>query len=134
MKIIHCDISTVELIGEDILYIDIKAETDFDMKDFYQLKEAARIIGNGKRFYNLVNVGPYSTPSHDAREASTSIEGSIYKLADAFVVRTYPQRMIGNFYMTFHKPHVPTRFFNDIDSAMNWINELREKNGMQNES
>lgn len=126
MKTIHCDISTVSQIEDDILLIEILADKDFEMKDFNQLMEAAKAIGGGKKFYNLVVIGAYTIPNHEARVASTSEEGSIYKLGDAFVIHSHTQKLVANFYMNFHKPYAPTKFFNDVESARIWLENLRE--------
>lgn len=126
MKSVRCDISLVQQIEDDVLFIDILPNCDFVLKDFHQLMNAAREIGDGKRFYNLINVGEYTTPDHESRTASTSIEGSIYKKADAFIIHSIPQKFIANFYMNFHKPTVPTRFFNTMDGAKEWIKHLQE--------
>lgn len=128
MQIIQCDISTVTRISQDTLYIEIVPDREFEIKDFHQLMDAAYKIGRGKKFYNLINVGEYTTPNHDARVASTSEVGSIYKLADAFVIHSIPQKVISNFYMSFHKPAVPTRFFTSIEAANEWLDEIKNEN------
>lgn len=128
MNTFQCDISIVTLLSEDTLYIDILPDSEFELKDFHQLMDAAFQIGQGKKFYNLINVGEYTTPNHEARVASTSEEGSIYKLADAFVIHSTPQKFISNFYMSFHKPAVPTRFFTSIEAATEWLDEIKKEN------
>ncbi|MES2589459.1 MAG: hypothetical protein V4622_10795 [Bacteroidota bacterium] len=127
---IECDISTVSLLKEDTLLIDIQKDKDFTIGDFNQLKDAAFQLGNGKRFYNLIIVGSHTLPNHEARVASTSVEGSIYKLADAFVIHSISQKILSNFYLNFHKPCVPTRFFNDVEKAKEWLAEI-EINALQ---
>lgn len=126
--IIRCYISEVYQLSENILMIDIQAEKEFDLKDFEQLVDAAFELGKGKKFYNLIKVGSHTLPSHDARVASTSKEGSIYKMADAFVIHSFSQKLVGNFYMNFHKPYVPTKFFNSIEKAKAWLLDLQEHN------
>jgi len=128
MKEVQCDISTVKLIEDDVLFIDIIPNSDFVLKDFQQLMDAAKKIGRGKKFYNIINVGEYTSPDHESRVASTSDEGSIYKIADAFVIHSFPQKVIANFYLNFHKPVVPTRFFNTIEGAKEWIEKLKHQN------
>lgn len=128
MRIINCDISKVSLLSEDTLYIDILPDIEFEIKDYNQLMDAALEIGKGKKFYNLINVGEYTTPNHEVRTASSSVEGSIYKLADAFIINSTPQKIIANFYMMFHKPSVPTRFFNSEEKAIEWLNEIKNSN------
>lgn len=128
MKTIYCDISKVIQLNEDTLFIDILADVEFEIKDFNQLKDAAFEIGKGKKFYNIINVGEFTTPNHEARTASTSVEGSIYKLADAFIIHSIPQKVIGNFYMAFHKPTVPTKFFTSLENAKEWIDQIKKSN------
>lgn len=125
MKTIKCDISTVTLIENDMLFIDIESDKDFNLKDFNQLKEAAAFLGRGKKLYNLINVGIYTLPDDVARRESASKDGSIFKKADAFIVHSLPQRLIANLYLKFNKPLVPTKFFKDKKVARNWLYELR---------
>lgn len=121
MNKFKCDIAEVSIIDEETLLIDIEAEKDFELKDYEQLVEAAKSLGNGKKWFNIVNVGIHTIPDHFARQASTSEFGSRYKKADAFVIHSASQRLVANFYLNFHKPHVPTRFFNSIDQAKCWL-------------
>lgn len=126
-EVIKCRISEVSMIDEETLFIDIEPNHEFILDDFYELMEAAKKLGGGRRFYNLVHVGSHCLPTHEARTASTSIEGSIYKLADAFVIHSFSQKLVANFYMNFHKPVVPTKFFNDLGSAREWLDQLKKK-------
>ncbi|HWY33511.1 MAG TPA: hypothetical protein VNX68_02620, partial [Nitrosopumilaceae archaeon] len=86
--ILEYRISKVALRDDDILHIMIKENEVFNARDFMDLFEAAGKIGNGKRFRNLVSIGNHTLPDTEARQLSTSKEGSIYKIADAFVIRT----------------------------------------------
>ncbi|MCE3294860.1 MAG: hypothetical protein K0R65_574 [Crocinitomicaceae bacterium] len=121
---VKCDISEVTLLTEDILLIEIQPEKEFKLRDFNQLFEAAKQIGGGRKFYNLCIVGAHTLPSHKAREASTSKEGCIYKKADAFVIHSAAQKFVGNVYLKFHKPCVPTKFFTNREKAEKWLREM----------
>lgn len=117
-------ISKIALRTDGILHIDIKANELFQAGDFNEVMDAAFKIGKGKKFYNLITVGEYTIADHAARVLSTSKEGSYYKLADAFVINSLPQKLVANFYMNFHKPFVPTRFFNSKSEALAWLRNL----------
>jgi len=52
----------------------------------WELIEAVRKIGNGKRVLNLIVMGAHTVPDEASRVLSTREEGSIYKIADAFVI------------------------------------------------
>src|ERR1700752_255187 len=114
-------ISTVQLREDDILLINIRKDESFNVRDMWELIEAARQIGNGRRFLNLIVVGAHTVPDEASRILSTSEEGSIYKIADAFVISSLIQLMVSNVYMKFHKPSVPTKFFKNVQDAENWL-------------
>lgn len=126
MKTIKCDISTVSLIEDDVLLIDIDEDQQFELKDFLQLKDAAFNFGKGKRYFNIIDVGIFTVPDSETRQESASEKGCEFKKADAFVIYSLPQRIVGNFYLKINKPKVPTKFFNTIEAAKLWINELKQ--------
>lgn len=119
--VIECRISQVALRPDGILLITIKPEELFSVSDYRELMDAAQSIGKGEKFLNLIIVGAHTVPDHDSRSLSTSEKGSKYKLADAFVISSLSQKLIANFYMNFHKPYVPTHFFNDEKKAIEWL-------------
>lgn len=119
--VIQCRISQVALRPDGILLINIKSEEFFSVSDYQELMDAAKSIGKGEKFLNLIIVGEHTIPDHDSRVLSTSQKGSKYKLADAFVINSLSQKLIANFYMNFHKPYVPSRFFTDENKAIEWL-------------
>jgi hypothetical protein len=120
-EVIKCRIATVALRADKILHIDIAPDEIFVVDDFNEIMAAAYKIGRGKKFLNLITVAKDTVPDHESRAMSTSKEGSIYKLADAFVITSLAQKLVGNFYMNFHKPYVPTHFFNNEQEAVKWL-------------
>lgn len=118
-------ISTVQLREDEVLLIEIKKDESFNINDMWELIEAARKIGNGRRFLNLIVVGAHTIPDEASRILSTSVEGSIYKIADAFVISSTLQAVVANVYMKFNKPCVPTKFFKNIQDAENWLYQFK---------
>lgn len=123
---IKTKISTVFLREDGILQININPDCEFITFDFNELMAAAKTIGNGKKFLNLIIVGKNTLADHDSRIASCSKEGALYKLADAFVISSLAQKIIANFYMKVNKPYVPTRFFSNEEDAVNWLKEQKK--------
>lgn len=117
-------ISRVSLREDGILDIKIKADELFTASDYYDLMDAAYTFGKGKRLLNLIDVGEHTTADHESRKLSTSKEGSIYKLADSFIIYSLPQKLVANFYMSFHKPIIPTRFNTSKDEAIKWLKNM----------
>lgn len=116
---------TVFLRDDGILQIDIDENSYFEKSDFEELRDAAGLIGKGKKFLNLIRVGKGTLLDDKARKLSSSVEGSIYKLADAFVITSYAQQLIANFIIIMNNPPVPTSFFTDDAAAIKWLKELQ---------
>lgn len=127
MNQIICKISRVSKRTEDILFIDIDKNETFEKRDFVELRMAARKIGAGQKFYNIINVGEFTLPNKEAREASSSISGCAFKMADAFVVKTMAQRIMATMMMKINKSAVPTKVFSNINDAENWIDNLKKQ-------
>lgn len=127
MNQVNCKISRVTKKDRDILFIDIDKNKSFEVRDFIELKMAARKLGGGQKFYNLINVGEFTLPNKAAREASSSEKGCEYKIADAFVVKTMAQRIMANMMIKINIPAVPTKVFSSIKDAENWINQLKSQ-------
>lgn len=125
-KSIKTKISTVFLREDGILQLNINPDREFTIFDCNELINAAKAIGNGQKFLNLIMVGENTLADHESRVLSCSKEGSIYKLADAFVISSLAQKIIANFYMKVNKPYVPTRFFNNEPDAVNWLKEQNQ--------
>lgn len=124
-EVLQNRISKVALRSDGVLHIDIVSDELFEGSDYEELMNSAEKIGGGNKFLNLITIGEYTVANKEARESSTSLEGSKYKLADAFVISTFPQKLIANFYMNFHKPVIPTKFFNSKEEALAWLNEFK---------
>lgn len=130
MEEIICKISKVTKRSEDVLFIDIEKNKSFEKRDFVELKMAARKLGSGQRFYNLINVGEFTLPNKEAREFSSSQNGCQFKIADAFVVKTLAQRIMANMMIKLNTPPIPTKVFSNIKDAENWINKLKKQHSV----
>ena len=120
-EVLQYRICKIALREDQILHIDIKSDEQFGIDDFKDCMAGALELGKGRKFANLITVGKYTLADHAAREASTKESGCKYKTADAFVISSVSQKLIANFYMNFHKPFAPTRFFNNVDDAIKWV-------------
>ena len=124
---VKCRIASVFLRDDGILQIDVASEQVFGLDDMKELIEAAEKIGQGKKFRNLIRVGTNTMPTPDAIEYSASEEGSVYKIADAFVINSVGQKLIGNFVLKVQKQTVPTRYFTKQDDAEEWLRKQPDR-------
>ncbi|MFI5142235.1 MAG: hypothetical protein ACHQII_07760 [Bacteroidia bacterium] len=124
MKTIEIRITTIYVREDGVLVLDIKPNQVFSKIDAEDAIAVAGKLGEGKKFRNLILVGEHTIADIEAVKLSCSEEGSIYKLADAFVIHSLPQKLIANFYMKVVKPVTPTRFFTKVEDAEKWLAEI----------
>lgn len=125
-KVVKTRISEVFVRDDGILQINIAPNKDFAPEDYEELMIAAKEIGNGERFLNLIVVSDGTSVDNETRIVSCSEEGSRYKKADAFVIQSLAQALIMNFYIKFNKPFVPTHFFKNEEDALLWLQQFRD--------
>jgi hypothetical protein len=69
----------------------------------------------------LIIGGAFTSVTKEAREFMASDESLIYSKAEAFLVKSLPQKMLVNFYIKFNKPLVPTQSFTVKEKAIEWL-------------
>lgn len=72
--------------------------------------------------YPMLNVlHPNNTFTEEAKKFSAN-EGVSYSISEAFVLNNGMLKIIGNFYLRFNRPKVPTRLFSGEEEARKWLN------------
>lgn len=113
--------SEVKLREDGILQITIHDNVEVGIDICKELTNAyEKLLGNKKALL-LHLVGKFVTMDKESREYSASEIGLKFSKAEAFVINSLPQKLIGNFYMRVNKPAVPTRFFDSIEKAEEWL-------------
>ena len=74
-----------------------------------------------KKHPSLFLVGEFTSISMEARKFGATEEVTIFSKAEAYVIRSLAQRPIANFYLSFDKPAVPTKFFTNQKAAETWL-------------
>jgi len=123
-KSIKTRISTVELMENNLLQINVDSNAIILAEDIAELSDAYYKIGNGKKFKKLIIFGDYTLVDLDAMKLSSTIEGSKYEIAEAYVIKSMAQHILGNFYLHVIKPLNPTKFFTNQTEAQNWLLSL----------
>lgn len=117
--------------GDGVLVVTIKDDLELTMDDIIDHRTIAkRMTGTGPHCV-LAIAGERTTATEEARvyAAKNVPEG---RVAEAVIIRSLSVRLLGNFFLRFNKPGVPTRLFEDYDEAMLWLRS--RLNGMQNVS
>lgn len=108
-----------------VLEIFISGPNTFDVEDTVKMVETTSSFAKGRKYRLLIKADPDIQPTPAAQKYSSSEEGSIHKLADAFIVNNIAQKLIANFIISFHRPVVPTKVFQQEEKALQWLIEQK---------
>lgn len=116
---------TIEELENGILNIRLDDDGVVEVEDMQAYLEIMKTKFEGRRYANLVEFGSYSNITAAVREFASTDESNIYTIADAFVLKSISQRIIGNFYLKFDSPSRPTRLFKSREEALEWLKQFK---------
>jgi hypothetical protein len=119
------------LIEEGILHIELIENTEIDLKESKLMQRTSLEITEGKKFVALIDARAEVIISKESREWGSTPEAQKNMLAQAIVVNTLANKLIGNFIIQFHKPPAKTRLFSDERSALRWLKEQKDNYGIK---
>jgi hypothetical protein len=105
----------------------IKPDVTIDAPDVIEAKQFILQRYPNIKFYVLARGIEFFTLTREARALSAGKEFSENTLAVAFYTTNASLLLIGNMYLKIDKPHAPTRIFNNLDSAKDWLSEKMGK-------
>ncbi|MDQ3048016.1 MAG: hypothetical protein M3R27_10740 [Bacteroidota bacterium] len=115
------DLFWIALRTDGIIKVQLKGNDEVDVDQIKNIVEAIKLIGAGNIHPILIVAGEFTLPSHAARAYLATAESDPYASAEAYVIRSFPQKLVGNFYLSFNKPARPTRIFTSEDKAIDWL-------------
>ena len=81
-------------------------------------------LSGGKRRPLLVDLRGMKSFDRDARAYYAGQEAAKYQSAIALLIGSPLSRVIGNFFIGFNKPAMPTRLFTSELEALEWLKEF----------
>ena len=91
------------------------------------IKDNTRSIGelsNKQKALVLVVTSQYSDIDMDARKFASTPEAMKYSIAEAYVIKSFAQRLVANFTLKVKGFSVPVKFFNEIEPAVEWLKNI----------
>jgi hypothetical protein len=107
--------------SDGIMELQCDDDFVFDVEHIKMLVEKRGEMSNKHKFLQLTIAGKYSSVTKEGRDFMATEENLKYTLAEAIVIQSLAQRILGNFYLKFNKPKVPTRIFTDKAKAEIWL-------------
>jgi hypothetical protein len=110
------------IYSNGIMHIHIKVRNTFEISDSKEIVEARTALAQGKKHPVLYTTEhSFVTPSKEVNSYVASEQRSELVLADAFVIKSFSQRLAAKTYMLFKSPVRPTSFFSNEDAAIEWL-------------
>lgn len=105
---------------DGIIQTTIRKDASVDLETAKELLQSYIQLAQGKKVPHLMVLSDFSLADKSVLEYMAK-EANQYGKADAIVVRSMAQRILGNFYLKFQRPSIPTRLFNSIEEAEKWL-------------
>lgn len=127
LKHVKLQHTEIELRSDGVIRFLYGDHVHYTMDEAQELEDVVKDITNDIPHRSLRVTGKYSSTDVDIMKYLSRGKGSLYTLADAFVLHSVPQKILANFYIKIQKPYVPTAFFNAEDEAEQWLKSLDQK-------
>ena len=112
---------------DDILLVKMKEGINLGEKEMELLLQDAIELTSPNKYFAIIDTTVVYDSSPEARDFYSESDYSKYRYADAFIVNSLPMRLLVNFFIVFNKPKIPTKMFNNRESALTWIHSLKKE-------
>ena len=112
---------------DDVLFVKMKEGVNLGQVEMEELlKQAVEFTAPDKYFAVIDTTAPYDS-TVEARNFYAESDYCKCRYADAFIVNSLPMRLLVNFFISFNKPKIPSKMFNNEESALIWVNSLKKE-------
>jgi hypothetical protein len=121
MQKITTRIAEISYYKDRILRIEFANDVYVELEDTIQIHEACEMLTKGEKYLKLVVANGTLISSKATRSYRAILKDNDGRIAEALVYRSFGNKIVFNFYITFHKPKVPTKLFSTEEKAMEWL-------------
>jgi len=114
---------TVENSPKGWLHVVFKSNTKINLEDAIGVVKYEGILSRGQKRPILHVVEEFVDFDNEVMRYSAG-PGTQFSSAEAYVIKSVAHRIVGNFYMRVSKPKVPTKVFNSIEKAEEWLSQF----------
>lgn len=120
---IDLEFATMTLRSDGIVHTHVNLREAVSLEQAKELTTAYIDITKGEKIPHLFTANKFVIIERDVMKYMKEVANQ-YGKADAFVISALPQKITGNFYLKFFKPHVPTKLFTDKEKAIKWLKQF----------
>lgn len=117
--------ANIYIYSNGIMHVHIKVKNTFEIANSIEIFEArTRLAKNKKHPILYTTESTFVTPSKEVNNYVASKERSKLVLADAFIMKSLPQRLAARTYRLLKSPVSPTGFFSNEEDAIDWLKKF----------
>jgi hypothetical protein len=109
---------SLELIEPKIIKLVVVDGIELEQTDAQRMISEAIALAEGNEYAILFDANKSGNSSFEARE---EFARSKKRKAVGIVTRSLANKLVGNFFINFHKPLSSSRIFNDEETALEWL-------------
>lgn len=113
-------------LENSILTVKMLDGLKVDKSMMKQILEDAVNFTDHQKYYAIIDLTNNIESTFESRNYYAENELNRFRLADAFVVNSLYIQSLTNFYLKIKKPTIPSKMFNDIESARIWVYSMKE--------
>ncbi|MEX0967991.1 MAG: hypothetical protein WD077_12185 [Bacteroidia bacterium] len=112
-------------IEDQILIGVIKENTVFDLETAKNTVNDRLKVTGGKSYPICMDVRNIKSITKEARDFLATSSSTSGLIAAAFIVESSANRIMANIFVTFNQPKLPLKLFNEMDSALKWLERYK---------
>ncbi|MDF1673681.1 MAG: hypothetical protein P1U41_09255 [Vicingaceae bacterium] len=113
-------------IENNILFMRAKQDANFTLEVTIEGIEGRKKMQAGKKLPALIDMRLMSEVSEEAKEYSAREEVTDLYIAMAILTgKSLAANIVGNFFINFNKPNIPTKLFKSESKALAWLETFR---------
>jgi hypothetical protein len=111
-------------IEDDILYGEYSLNLEMTLDIAMETVKIRHNLAGKKPYPVIIDLHNLKSITKEARDFLAKGKAVESVIAIALISRTNLHKIIGNLYLTFSKPSVPTKLFNNKNEAIAWIKQF----------
>ena len=113
------------ILEEGIIRIVLQENAEIELDESKLMQKTSLELTNGAKFVALIDARAKVTVFKESREWGSTAEAQKNMLAQAILIDSLANRIVGNFIIKFHKPIAKTKLFTKEEEALNWLREQK---------
>lgn len=122
LQIMRTKNAVISYNNKGLLKVVLADYDEITLEDVIAQRKIAAGLTADKPHVVLAVAGRRTSATKEAREYSSQNVPK-GRLAEAVLIKSLPVRLMGKFFINFHKPNVPTQLFESENEALIWLNQ-----------